>query len=54
MLNPHNLNYWRFGDYLGIGCGAHGKISFEDGQILRTVNKTPSRLYGGALYAPIL
>lgn len=24
----HNLNYWRFGDYLGIGCGAHGKITF--------------------------
>ncbi|MEJ7745679.1 MAG: oxygen-independent coproporphyrinogen III oxidase-like protein, partial [Luteimonas sp.] len=23
----HNLNYWRFGDYLGIGAGAHGKIS---------------------------
>src|SRR5699024_5940835 len=22
---PHNLNYWRFGDYIGIGCGAHGK-----------------------------
>ncbi|PQQ40974.1 YggW family oxidoreductase [Photorhabdus luminescens] len=33
----HNLNYWRFGDYLGIGCGAHGKITFEDGRILRTV-----------------
>ncbi|MCL9780893.1 radical SAM family heme chaperone HemW [Vibrio sp. S4M6] len=32
----HNLNYWRFGDYLGIGCGAHGKVSFADGQILRT------------------
>jgi len=32
----HNLNYWRFGDYLGIGCGAHGKLSFENGQILRT------------------
>ncbi|CAH0538505.1 Heme chaperone HemW [Vibrio marisflavi CECT 7928] len=32
----HNLNYWRFGDYLGIGCGAHGKVSFDDGQILRT------------------
>lgn len=31
----HNLNYWRFGDYLGIGCGAHGKISLPD-QILRT------------------
>ena len=26
----HNLNYWRFGDYLGIGAGAHGKISFSD------------------------
>jgi oxygen-independent coproporphyrinogen-3 oxidase len=24
----HNLNYWRFGDYLGIGAGAHGKLSF--------------------------
>ncbi|QEH18698.1 radical SAM family heme chaperone HemW [Histophilus somni] len=31
----HNLNYWRFGDYLAIGCGAHGKLSFSDGQILR-------------------
>jgi coproporphyrinogen III oxidase-like Fe-S oxidoreductase len=26
----HNLNYWRFGDYLGIGAGAHGKLSFHD------------------------
>jgi oxygen-independent coproporphyrinogen-3 oxidase len=26
----HNLNYWEFGDYLGIGAGAHGKISFAD------------------------
>ncbi len=26
----HNLNYWRFGDYLGIGAGAHGKISLPD------------------------
>jgi putative oxygen-independent coproporphyrinogen III oxidase len=34
----HNLNYWRFGDYLGIGCGAHGKITqAEQGLILRTV-----------------
>ena len=32
----HNLNYWRFGDYLGIGCGAHGKLSFADGRIIRT------------------
>ncbi|QGY30464.1 radical SAM family heme chaperone HemW [Pantoea cypripedii] len=33
----HNLNYWRFGDYLGIGCGAHGKLTQPDGSILRTV-----------------
>ncbi len=31
----HNLNYWRFGDYLAIGCGAHGKLSFPSGKILR-------------------
>ncbi len=34
----HNLNYWRFGDYLGIGCGAHGKITLlASQQIHRTV-----------------
>lgn len=34
----HNLNYWRFGDYIGIGCGAHGKITQADkGSITRTV-----------------
>ncbi|WP_075182253.1 radical SAM family heme chaperone HemW [Pantoea sp. 1.19] len=32
----HNLNYWRFGDYLGIGCGAHGKLTQPDGEIVRT------------------
>lgn len=32
----HNLNYWRFGDYLGIGCGAHGKLTQPDGSIIRT------------------
>ncbi len=31
----HNLNYWSFGDYLGIGAGAHGKISHGDGRIER-------------------
>ncbi|APC10656.1 MAG: Heme chaperone HemW [Providencia sp.] len=41
----HNLNYWRFGDYLGIGCGAHGKITFEDGRILRTVKTKHPRGY---------
>jgi putative oxygen-independent coproporphyrinogen III oxidase len=33
----HNLNYWQFGDYLGIGAGAHGKISLAlPGNIVRT------------------
>lgn len=34
----HNVNYWRFGDYLGIGCGAHGKITdVKNGVIQRTI-----------------
>ena len=34
----HNLNYWNFGDYIGIGCGAHGKITnVSTGLIQRTV-----------------
>lgn len=32
----HNLNYWLFGDYYGIGAGAHGKLTSPDGQIYRT------------------
>lgn len=32
----HNLNYWRFGDYLGIGAGAHGKITLATGEQLRS------------------
>lgn len=41
----HNLNYWQFGDYLGIGAGAHGKITdLKQQQILRTVKyKQPER-----------
>ena len=31
----HNLNYWNFGDYLGIGAGAHGKAAYSDGTIRR-------------------
>lgn len=46
----HNLNYWRFGDYLGIGCGAHGKISFADGRILRTVKTKHPRGYMAGRY----
>jgi putative oxygen-independent coproporphyrinogen III oxidase len=35
----HNLNYWSFGDYLGIGAGAHGKITLADGRIQRYSKK---------------
>ena len=41
----HNLNYWRFGDYLGVGCGAHGKLTQPDGTILRTVKTKHPRGY---------
>ncbi len=35
--SKHNLNYWQFGDYIGIGAGAHGKITHPNGQrIVRT------------------
>ncbi|HVF65094.1 MAG TPA: radical SAM family heme chaperone HemW [Casimicrobiaceae bacterium] len=40
----HNLNYWRFGDYLGIGAGAHGKVSFAD-RIVRQVRFKQPRQY---------
>ncbi|MBU0501319.1 MAG: radical SAM family heme chaperone HemW [Gammaproteobacteria bacterium] len=35
MQCRHNLNYWRFGDYLGIGAGSHGKVTDANGQALR-------------------
>jgi putative oxygen-independent coproporphyrinogen III oxidase len=31
----HNLNYWSFGDYLGLGAGAHGKVTLADRRIVR-------------------
>ena len=37
----HNLNYWNFGDYLGIGAGAHGKISSPQGVVRETRRKHP-------------
>jgi oxygen-independent coproporphyrinogen-3 oxidase len=40
----HNLNYWSFGDYLGIGAGAHGKISFRD-RIVREVRERKPETY---------
>jgi putative oxygen-independent coproporphyrinogen III oxidase len=40
----HNLNYWQFGDYLGLGAGAHGKISFAH-RVLRQVRWRDPQTY---------
>jgi putative oxygen-independent coproporphyrinogen III oxidase len=40
----HNLNYWQFGDYLGIGAGAHSKLSFAH-RVARQVRVREPRLY---------
>ena len=44
----HNLNYWTFGDYLGIGAGAHGKISFPDSISREMRVKHPEHYMEGA------
>jgi oxygen-independent coproporphyrinogen-3 oxidase len=42
----HNLNYWTFGDYVGIGAGAHGKRSAaQDGRVERTTREREPRRY---------
>ena len=52
--SEHNINYWKFGDYIGIGAGAHGKITdVESQQIFRTLKpKSPkdylSKMQAGA------
>ena len=33
----HNVNYWEYGDYLGVGAGAHGKLTDASGEVVRTV-----------------
>jgi oxygen-independent coproporphyrinogen-3 oxidase len=38
----HNLNYWRFGDYLGIGAGAHSKLSFADRIVREARTRNPA------------
>jgi len=46
----HNLNYWRFGDYLGIGAGAHAKITLPaEQQVLRSRRKSVPRSYLNAV-----
>lgn len=46
----HNLNYWQFGDYIGIGAGAHGKISHHD-RIERTVRRRHPAEYLAAMHS---
>jgi oxygen-independent coproporphyrinogen-3 oxidase len=42
----HNLNYWSFGDYLGIGAGAHGKLTLPaTGEVIRTSQLREPRRY---------
>ena len=49
----HNLNYWEFGDYLGIGAGAHSKLSFPN-RIVRQVRlRQPARYIEAAASCPI-
>ncbi|TWG79253.1 oxygen-independent coproporphyrinogen-3 oxidase [Cupriavidus gilardii J11] len=45
----HNLNYWRFGDYLGIGAGAHGKLSFAHRVLRQMRYKHPATYIEQAL-----
>ena len=46
----HNLNYWEFGDYLGIGAGAHAKLTDGDGRIRRfTRQRHPQRYLDAAV-----
>ncbi|HLJ78158.1 MAG TPA: radical SAM family heme chaperone HemW [Acidobacteriaceae bacterium] len=50
----HNLNYWSFGDYLGVGAGAHGKLSFPSGgTIVRTTQAREPRRYLAAAGAEL-
>ena len=49
----HNLNYWAFGDYLGLGAGAHGKLTLpEEAQVIRTVHPRDPRRYMAGTGAP--
>ena len=45
----HNLNYWTFGDYLGLGAGAHGKLSFHDRIVRYARYRHPRRYVEAAL-----
>lgn len=61
MESRHNLNYWMFGDYLALGAGAHGKVTFQNGDIRRFwktrqpeayINRIGSRTAGSQAVEP--
>ena len=44
--SEHNLNYWNFGDYIGIGAGAHGKITLAgENRVIRRIRQRQPRTY---------
>ena len=45
----HNLNYWLFGDYIGVGAGAHAKLSFPDRVLRETRYRQPREFMAKAL-----
>lgn len=49
----HNLNYWQYGDYLGAGAGAHGKITGHDGGVYRwSLTRSPALYMAGGQVSP--
>ena len=52
--SEHNINYWKFGDYIGIGAGAHGKITdVESQQIFRTLKPKSPKDYLSKMQAGV-
>ncbi|MEM6464637.1 MAG: radical SAM family heme chaperone HemW [Pseudomonadota bacterium] len=45
----HNLTYWRYGDYVGLGAGAHGRVTGDDGKIGTTNLRNPEKWLGQVL-----
>ena len=52
--SEHNINYWKFGDYIGIGAGAHGKITdVESQQVFRTLKPKSPKDYLSKMQAGV-
>ncbi|MFT7218783.1 MAG: putative oxygen-independent coproporphyrinogen III oxidase [Candidatus Azotimanducaceae bacterium] len=49
----HNINYWEFGDYLGIGAGAHGKVTREGVVYRTTKTRLPKDYLGGGRFSEV-